>query len=144
MDVPTFDSLSLLCDFAPLRELLFDAVQDRDRFLSLGGRPGRSQANGVLSPEIIPLPTVNPDGPFFCGGNSPEAIVRGAARWRPKSRLRARGCTECFVWSIWDHVKKDLQTARFDSHATEMRLGEVASSLNVMVSEREHSSLDFR
>jgi hypothetical protein len=34
-------------------------------FLSFGGRPGRSQANGVLSPEIIPLPAVKPDGPKF-------------------------------------------------------------------------------
>jgi hypothetical protein len=63
LNIPTFESQSLLCDFAPVRELLFDAVQDRDRILSFGGRPGRSQANGVLSPEIIQLPTAKPDGP---------------------------------------------------------------------------------
>ncbi len=66
---------SLLCDFAPVRELLFDAVQDRDRILSFGGRPGRSQANGVLSPEIIQITHGKADGPFLVpvgtAGNSP-------------------------------------------------------------------------
>ena len=81
---------------------------------------------------------------FFCGGNSPESIAQGAARWQPKSCLRARGCTDCFFWSISGQVTTDLQAARFFSLRDALRKGAVASSSSVMDSERCHSSLDVR